>query len=87
MIVLGNYRDCHYYRGFLEAINSYVITQCGDICVTYLIDKTTGSITHTMECFDNGSEVPVISESGDKALVFSYSVFDVESCIVLYDVS
>lgn len=81
-----DYRGCYYYKGFLKGVKSYVITQCGDVCVTYLLDRTSGQLTPILQCFDNGAEVPVISKNGDKALVFSYSVFDAESCMALYPI-
>ena len=57
------YHICYYYRGFLTAINCYVVTYCSDAyCDTWLLNKTTGKTITLINPFDNETCVPLISK-------------------------
>ena len=80
-----NYNDCNYYKGFLEPLNKYILTNCGtSYCATYLLDKKTGTIDYLNSPFDTECENPSLSPNENKLIAFSSSVFDMVSFIALY---
>ena len=83
-----NNSDCTYYKGFLNSMNKYVLTNCGQsYCGTYLIDKITGDKTSLESPFDSECEAPVLSKDQNKLIAFSSSVFERKSFIALYSKS
>jgi hypothetical protein len=80
--------DCHYYKGFLPQLSSFIITHCGmSICETFLIDQTSGEIQNLLSPYDNECKAPVLSKNHNKLLVYASSVFDRESFISIYQKS
>ena len=80
-----DYSDCHYYRGFIAPLNSFVLTHCGMyICETYLINKTSGKRFPLNSPFDNECKAPVLSPDFKKMLVFAPDVFNGASYISIY---
>jgi hypothetical protein len=80
-----DYNPCHYYKGFLSPIQSYVITYCTlHECGTYLIDQHSGERKELFSPFDNECEPPLLSKKHNKMLVFASSIFETESFISIY---
>lgn len=80
-----DFSDCHYYKGFLPSLNSFVITHCTrQICGTFLVDATSGERQGLFSSFDNECESPVLSKDHTKMLVFASDVFDKASYISIY---
>lgn len=81
-----DYSNCNYYKGFLNPLSKYIITYCRTgYCVTYLLDKKTGTQNYLESPFDSECEIPSLSKNENKLITFSSSVFDRESFIALYE--
>jgi hypothetical protein len=80
------YNDCNYYKGFLPAINSHVISNCGvQVCYTYLLNRTSGDYQTLFSSFDTECEVPLLSKDLTKMLAYASSAFDAASYLSVYE--
>jgi hypothetical protein len=81
-----DFSDCHYYKGFIAPLNSYVITHCGMYnCETFLVNKSSGKRHPLNSPFDNECKSPVLSQNFNKMLVFASDVFSGSSYISIYE--
>lgn len=80
-----NYNNCTYYKGYLKALNRYILTFCGEgYCGTYLLDRKTGIKNYLQSPFDSECETPSLSKDQNTLISFASSVFNKSSFIALY---
>ncbi len=81
----ADFTYCHYYKGYVEALHSHVISMVGSgVEMVYLINKKNNQLYPLATPFDNGCEAPRISKSGDLFIAFASNVFHKEAFISFY---